>query len=164
MPVENRRAEENKKLLEGFVEALDRNEMGIINDYWTDEMVWRGPAGLGTQRGVEAFEKNVREPFIASFPDKVAVNEAQIVGEDFVAVAGYQDTTFAQDWLGIPATGEKVQVRYMDVWSIKEGKLDENWVLIDILGVLEQAGYDVKKVLEFVGSKDPSFFEGVSPE
>ena len=32
-------------------------------------------------------------------------------------------------------------------------------MLIDILGVLEQAGYDVEKVLKFIGSKSPEFFE-----
>jgi hypothetical protein len=56
-------------------------------------------------------------------------------------------------------------MRYMDFWHIVddtetgERKLKENLVLIDILGVLEQAGYDVKKVLKFVGSKPPEFFD-----
>ena len=43
--------------------------------------------------------------------------------------------------------------------STGERKLAENLVLIDILGVLEQAGYDVEKVLKFIGSKSPEFFE-----
>jgi len=53
----------------------------------------------------------------------------------------------------------------MDFWRIAtdestgERKLAENLVLIDILGVLEQAGYDVEKVLKFIGSKSPEFFE-----
>ena len=54
----------------------------------------------------------------------------------------------------------------MDFWRIEEEdgvrKISENLVLIDILGVLEQAGYDVEKVLEFVGSKPPEFFESPS--
>ena len=55
---------------------------------------------------------------------------------------------------------------YIDIWRIEEEengerKLAENWVMIDILGVLEQAGYDVEKVLKFVGSKPPEFFENI---
>ncbi len=54
-------------------------------------------------------------------------------------------------------------MRYMDFWRVEEvdgeRKLVENLVLIDILGVLEQAGYDVNKVLKFVGSKPPEFFD-----
>ena len=152
-------AEKNRELLERFYAAMDKNEVGATPEFWTQDMVWRGPAGLGTHHGAAAFEQNIRAPFIAAFPDKVAVDEARVFGDDFVASAGYQDTTFAEDWLGIPATGEKVRVRYMDVWRVEDGKLKEDWVLIDILGVLEQAGYDVNKVLRFVGSKDPSFFE-----
>ena len=58
-------------------------------------------------------------------------------------------------------------MRYMDFWRVDvddktgERKLAENLVLIDILGVLEQAGYDVNKVLKFVGSKPPGFFNSV---
>ena len=79
------------------------------------------------------------------------------------AGTGYQTTTFARDRLGIPAYGQKIKMRYMDFWRAEERdeerKLVENHVLIDILGVLEQAGYDVNKVLRFVGSKPPEFFE-----
>jgi len=80
------------------------------------------------------------------------------------AVIDSTDATFAQDWLGIPATGKPVRVRYMDFWRIEEDgngnpKLAENLVLIDILGVLEQAGYDVNAVLRYVGSKPPEHFK-----
>ena len=152
-------AESNRDLLGRFYAAMDKNEVGATPEFWTEEMVWRGPAGLGTHQGAENFEKNIREPFIAAFPDKVAHDEVRLFDGDYIASTGHQDAAFAEDWLGIPATGDKVRVRYMDVWRVENGKLAENWVLIDILGVLEQAGYDVKKVLAFVGSKDSAFFE-----
>ena len=47
----------------------------------------------------------------------------------------------------------------MDIWRAHDGQLVENWVLIDILGFLEQLGYDIGSVLRFIGSKSPSFFE-----
>ena len=81
-----------------------------------------------------------------------------------MAGTGYQDTTFAEDWLGINASGKKIRMRYMEFWHVDvdeesgERKLAENLVLIDILGVLEQCGYDVNKVLKFVGSKPPRVF------
>jgi len=84
-----------------------------------------------------------------------------------VAGTGYQDTTFAEDWLGIKASNKKIRMRYMDFWRVEEDeesgerKLAENLVLIDILGVLEQCGYDVNKVLKFVGSKPPEYFDDV---
>ncbi|MEO1288149.1 MAG: ester cyclase [Chloroflexota bacterium] len=144
---------------------MNRNTVGVMSDFWTDDMVWKGPAGIGTKHGTEQFEHEVREPMINAMSDKVGTDLVRIGEGDWVAGAGTQEATFTQDWLGIPATGKHISMRYMDFWRIEERdgerKLAENWVLIDILGVLEQAGYDVNKVLKFIGSKPPEFFEDV---
>lgn len=145
--------------------GLNQNVLGLMQQFWFEDMVWQGPAGIGTKHGIDEFEHDYRDAFIESFPDKHATDLVRIAEGDWVAAAGVQNTTFAEDWLGIPATNEKIQMRYMDFWKIEERdgerKLAENWVLIDILGVLEQAGYDVNKVLKFIGSKPPEFFEDV---
>lgn len=156
--------ESNKHLVEAMYQALNRNELGLMAEFWTEDMVWAGPAGIGTKHGIEEFE-GYREAFIRAFPDKSATDHVRIEEGEWVAASGEQDATFTEDWLGIPATGKPIKVRYMDFWRIEErdGKklLTENLVLIDILGVLEQAGYDVNNVLKFVGSKPPEFFEDV---
>ena len=153
----------NKKLVDDMYASMNLNEVGAMKKHWTRNMVWDGPAGIGTKHGVEQFEQEVRVDFIRSFPDKVGEDIVRISEGDWVAGTGYQDTTFAEDWLGIPANGEQVRVRYMDFWRIEEEdgvrKLSENLVLIDILGVLEQAGYNVENVLKFIGSKPPEYFD-----
>ncbi|MEM7220667.1 MAG: nuclear transport factor 2 family protein [Pseudomonadota bacterium] len=157
----------NKQLVDDMYGGLNQNVLGLMERYWHADMVWDGPAGIGTKRGIKAFEEDYRSAFIRAFPDKHAHDVVRIAEGDWVAGTGYQTTTFAHDWLGIPATGEGVKVRYMDFWRIADDdngqpKLAENLVLIDILGVLEQAGYDVEKVLRFVGSKPPEFFAAVA--
>lgn len=155
----------NKKLIADMYDGLNQNKLGLMAQFWFDDMVWEGPAGVGTMNGLDEFENVYRKPFIDAFPDKNAEDIVRVAEGDWVAGTGYQTTTFAQDWLGIPATGQPIKVRYMDFWRIEERdgerKLAENLVLIDVLGVLEQAGYDVEKVLKFVGSKPPSFFDEV---
>ena len=158
-------AQKNKQLVNDMYDGLNQNRLGLMQKYWTEDMVWAGPAGIGTMHGLDEFENDYRQKFIRAFPDKHATDVVRIAEGDWVAATGYQDTTFAEDWLGIPASGEKVRVRYMDFWRVAvdeetgERKLAENLVLIDILGVLEQVGYDVGKILKFVGSKPPEFFE-----
>jgi len=158
-------AEKNKQLVDDMYKGLNENVLGVMQRYWKENMVWVGPAGIGTMNGLDEFEYVYRKPFIEAFPDKVAHDIVRIAEGDWVAGTGFQDTTFARDWLGIKATGKKIRMRYMDFWRVEvdeqtgERKLAENLVLIDILGVLEQAGYDVAKVLKFVGSKPPEFFE-----
>jgi ketosteroid isomerase-like protein len=157
---------ENKQLVDDMYAGLNENVLGVMHCYWKEDMVWEGPAGIGTMHGIDEFEYVYRKPFIKAFPDKHATDIVRIAEGDWVAGTGYQDTTFAEDWLGIKASSKKIRMRYMDFWRVEvdqetgERKLAENLVLIDILGVLEQCGYDVEKVLEFVGSKPPEFFEG----
>ena len=145
--------------------GLNQNVLGIMGRYWKEDMVWEGPAGIGTTHGIDEFENYYRKPFIKAFPDKHATDVVRIAEGDWVAATGYQDTTFSEDWLGIKANGKKIRMRYMDFWKVEvdestgERKLAKNLVLIDILGVLEQCGYDVEKLLKFIGSKPPSFFD-----
>lgn len=159
--------EQNKQLIADMYAAMNKNVLGLMEKYWKQDMIWAGPAGIGTMVGLDQFENDYRQAFIRAFPDKHATDIVRIAEGDWVAAVGYQETTFAQAWLGIPPTGEKIRMQYMDFWRIEtdeesgQRKLAENLVLIDILGVLEQAGYDVNKVLKFVGSKPPEFFEDV---
>jgi len=160
-------AKENKQLVHDMYSGLNKNVLGLMQRYWKADMVWEGPAGIGTMNGIDEFENVYRKPFIKAFPDKSATDIVRIAEGDWVAGTGYQDTTFAEDWLDIKASGQKIKMRYMDFWRVEvdeetgERKLAENLVLIDILGVLEQCGYDIKKVLKFIGSKPPEFFENV---
>ncbi len=153
----------NRQLVEDLYATLNENVLGSIDRHWKPDMIWDGPAGIGVKRGVEEFENDYRAAFIHAFPDKSAADVVRVAEGDWVAGTGFQDATFAKDWLGIPATGKPVRVRYMDFWRIEDDgngnpKLAENLVLIDILGVLEQAGYDVNAVLRYVGSKPPEHF------
>jgi hypothetical protein len=52
----------------------------------------------------------------------------------------------------------------MDFWRVEGDRLAENWVLIDLLDFLAQLGYDVDKVLRFIGSKPPEFFDNLEEE
>jgi hypothetical protein len=160
-------AKENKQLVDDMYRGLNENVLGVMQRYWKQDMVWVGPAGIGTMNGLDEFEYVYRKPFIQAFPDKVAHDVVRIAEGDWVAGTGFQDTSFAQDWLGIKATGQKIHLWYMDFWRVEvdeqtgERKLAENLVLIDILGLLEQTGYNVKNVLKFIGTKPPEFFDDI---
>ena len=44
--------------------------------------------------------------------------------------------------MGIPATGKRVEIRYMDIWKVKDGKIIDNWVMVDFPHVMRQLGVD----------------------
>ena len=116
-------ANANKKLVDDMYQGLNENVLGIMKRYWKEDMIWVGPAGIGTMHGLDEFEHVYRAPFLKAFPDKTAHDIVRIAEGDWVAGTGYQDTTFAADWLGIKASGERIRLRYMDFWRVE---MDEN--------------------------------------
>lgn len=145
-------------------EGLNDHVIDGMERYWRADMRWYGPAGIGHKHGLEAFQREHQRPFLHAFPDKRAHDEIRIAEGHYAAAKGYQQATHLGDYLGIPATGRSMRIRYMDIWRREGDKLVENWVMIDLLDFLEQAGYDVAKVLRFIGSKGPEFFEEAVPE
>jgi predicted ester cyclase len=52
-------------------------------------------------------------------------------------------------WLGIPASGKKLQIRMFT--RVVQGKIVEDWVLVESLGVFQQRGV-VSNTADLVGS------------
>lgn len=110
---------ENKQLVDDMYAGLNENVLGVMRRYWKEDMVWEGPAGIGTMHEIDEFEYVYRKPFLKAFPDKHATNIVRIAEGDWVAGTGYQDTTFAENWLGIKANSKKIRMRYMDFWRVE---------------------------------------------
>jgi predicted ester cyclase len=110
-------------------------------------MRWYGPMGMGTHTSLADFQENLQKPFRHAFPHKFADDEIRMGCGQWAAAHGYQHTFHDGDWLGIPATGLPVKLRYMDIWRAEDGKLVENWVLVDIVDFLDQIGIDMLQVV-----------------
>ena len=78
MSDEKGKEEKNKELIERLYVALNKSVLGIMEEFWTEDMAWYGPAGIGTLRGIKEFEEVLRRPAINAIPDKVARDEIRI--------------------------------------------------------------------------------------
>ncbi len=58
-----------------------------------------------------------------------------------IGCLGHYVGTFTNDWLGIPATGGVVAVRYAEAHELVAGKIAVSYVFIDFLDLMRQAGY-----------------------
>jgi hypothetical protein len=68
-------AEDAKALVGRMVDALNDHVIDGQEAYWSEDMVWYGPAGIGTKRGLKDFQENHQRPFLHAFPDKSAFDE-----------------------------------------------------------------------------------------
>jgi hypothetical protein len=46
-------------------------------------------------------------------------------------------------WMGIAPSNKEVFLRSLDFWRLEDGKIRENWVMIDILDIYDQIGVNV---------------------
>ncbi len=118
--------------------------------FWDARMMWYGPAGIGTARGIPGFRHWHQKPFLAAMPDRGKYSDT--VGHHFfadgayVAVTGWpnmRQTLTDDGWLGIAPAGKEVTLCSLDFWRIAGGKIRENWVMIDLLDLYRQLGVDV---------------------
>lgn len=124
--------------------------------YWHPKMMWYGPAGIGTTRGLEGFVDDHQLPFRTAFPNRRG--GAQIadpalgghyirIGDGAYSVTGgwpsVRATHLGGGFLGLGPTGRAVQMRVMDFYLHHEGLIRENWVPIDMLDLMMQMGVDV---------------------
>ena len=155
------KSKRSKDLVARMVDSLNDHVIDGQESYWHDDMHWYGPAGIGHKLSLKAFQEEHQRPFLHAFSDKHATDVVRIAEGEYVAAFGFQEATHSGDYLGIPASGKRVKVQYMDFWRVEGEKLKENWVMIDLLDFLEQLGYDIQNVLKFIGSKPPEFFDDV---
>ncbi len=125
-------------------------EVMEMEKFWHPRMNWYGPAGIGTGRGISGFRNWHQIPFLNGMPDRgqyLAEITYHFFGDgDYCAVTGWPNMiqTLTHDgWMGIAPLGQKFTSRSLDFWRIENGKIRENWVMVDILDVYRQLGVDV---------------------
>ncbi|WP_420631426.1 hypothetical protein [Candidatus Leptofilum sp.] len=129
---------------------------GVIRAAMHEDVNWNGSAPIDQVLGAEAVITDVWLPLRRSFPDlkrKAYIFMGGIesggsvygpeAGEEWVSGCGYLTGTFAQDWLGIPATGDKTNIHFGQHYLLRDGKIAESYVMFDILSVIRQAGFQV---------------------
>lgn len=131
------------------LDAVKRMEAGLaaqeddMTAYFHDDFLWRGNAGCGTKRGVEEFRRNWQLPFRAAFTDRVYKTERFLADGAWAACFGHIEATHSGAFMGIPPTGRRVTIPYMDFWRVEDGRIADNPVAVDFPHVLAQLGVDV---------------------
>ena len=125
-------------------------EAMAMERFWHEKMTWYGPAGIGTGRGIAGFRHWHQIPFLRAMPDR-----GQYLDEityhffaqgQYAAVTGWPNMmqTLSHDgWLGIAPSGKRISMRSLDFWRLEQGKIRENWVLVDLIDMYSQINVDV---------------------
>ena len=137
------------------VEDLRNN---LIHDhpqknYWHPNMMWYGPSGVGTARGLSGFVDHHQLPFRLTFKERdynTIGHYVRIGDGNFSMTGGWHSIKSkygSKDWLGFEPKDIMVEMRVMDFYLQHEGLIRENWVPIDIAHILKQIGIDIFELI-----------------
>ncbi len=113
--------------------------------FWTDHFMYYAGSGIGMTRGMAGFRAHHQIPFLTAFPDRNARGHFIRISDGPYAVTG--GTVFGShsgEIMGMPATGKVIDVKVMDFYRLDpQGRIAENWLPIDVIGMAHQMGYDI---------------------
>ena len=151
--------QQNKQLVWEFWQSLqtsdDRPIEAVVRQCMSENNAWHGPDPINHLHDVDAFISNYWQPLLHSFPDLKRQTHIFIGGHSngradgsndgrmWVGGTGVFNATFANDYLTIPASNEAVNIRWGEFCRIEQDKIVETYVLLDLIDLMQQAGFQV---------------------
>ena len=136
------KTDDTRKVIENMVDGLNDHRISDIGEFFSESFRWMGNQGCGTKNGLKEFQDNWQKPFQAAFSDKVCIDEARLYMGEWAAAFGKQEAIHSGEFMGIKPTGKKIEIRYMDFWKVVDGKIEDNYVMVDFPHVMAQLGVD----------------------
>jgi steroid delta-isomerase-like uncharacterized protein len=131
-------SEQHKALVRRYLErTINEGDATAIDELTSADYV-------GHMSGVPPFDraahKQLLAAFRAAFPDqRVAIEDLIAEGDKVVNRATYSGT-HRGEFQGIAPTGKRFTIAGINVSRIADGKVVEDWTVLDMLGMLQQLG------------------------
>ncbi len=120
-------------------EVLSNGNLAVVDELIDPNFALHLPGSQEPLRGTEGL-KRAAEVFRSGFPDRHVSVEDVICEGDKVAVRVKQQGTHHGIFQGINPPGKQVNVTAIAIFRVADGKIAEEWLSSDRLGLLQQIG------------------------
>jgi len=132
-------SEASKKVVHQIEEAWDSNQLDKLDAMF--EPNFRQHAAAVQPASLDS-AKQMHQMSMQAMPDRKAEVIETIAEGDKVAVrvrlTGTNSGGFP--WLNIPANGNKIDIEWISIYTLKDGKVSEHRAVMDIMGLMQQLG------------------------
>ena len=133
-----------KQIIKRFVEELwNARRLDVAHEILSEDCVTHqlrsGVLHEPAHRGPQEMKEHI-SGWLMSFPDLRFTIEQMIAEQDRVVSHLVMEGTHLGIWMGIQPTGKRLQIRMITIHRIASGKIAEDWVLIESLGLFQQLG------------------------
>jgi steroid delta-isomerase-like uncharacterized protein len=130
--------EEHKALARRYLAAIDRGELAALDQVLSPDYRYHlpgVPAPLDRER-----HRQFLTAFYAACPDLSHTVEDVVAEGDKVATRATDRGTQRGELMGIPPTGKPFTITGINIVRVAGGRIAEEWVVFDRLGLLQQLG------------------------
>ena len=132
-------SEANKAASMKLAEMFGGADTSVAGQYIAENAVdHQGVPGLDTN-GVEGFQRMVAF-YRSAFPDMKAEVMAVIAEGDLVTMQFHMTGTNTGVFMGMPATGKKIDIEGVDIMRFQDGKAVEHWGYLEEAKFMQQLG------------------------
>jgi len=131
-------SEANETVLRRFIgEVVNNGDFSILDELVQPNYVYRSPDQ--ELDGPEAL-KGLLAAYRIAFPDLNVRIDDLVNGGDKVVISVTLTGTHEGDLMGISPTGKPVKIYGMILSHFEEGKIVEEWEILDMLAIFQQLG------------------------
>lgn len=124
----------------------DRCPPAYLARTWHEDMIWYGPAGIGSTYTIPRYQEQHQYPFRTNLKDKRFNGHVCRMAEgNYGGFFGWPNltNTATGGFMGLPGSNIPADMRVVDIYRRHGDKLAENWVFIDLPYWLKQQGLDI---------------------
>ena len=130
--------EENKALVQQMIRLIESGDLNTVDQVIAPNWVNHDPS-MPPLQGYEGF-KQLTMLFRSAFPGFHDEIEDILAEGDKVAARWRFRATNSGSFQGMPPTGKAVDVTATGIFRVVDGKVTDNWVNLDALGLMQQLG------------------------
>jgi steroid delta-isomerase-like uncharacterized protein len=131
--------EQNEQVVRRTFDAFSTGDTSAVEELIAADAVAHDPAQPEEARGPEGFKQTI-ELYRTAFPDLTFTIDEIFCDGDLVCTRWSTTGTHDGDLMGIPATGNHITSSGISIDRVVDGKVVENWVQWDNLGLMQQVG------------------------
>lgn len=131
----------NKNLVHRFTEILNAQQLDKLSEIVIEDFKRHSQATIGVEVGSLAEFTYLQKSFLSTFPDQKVTIEKLIAEGDYVAAYATYTGTQTGPMDQFPPSGKVMNLKFIGIFRIQEGKIAEMWIEWDNLTSLIQLGH-----------------------
>ena len=131
---------DNKAIIRRFVqEVLNERNAALLNEIYSDDYIGHDPERPALRR-MEDMKQIMDQMLGKVFPDAQYSIDGLFAEGDMVIWHWTFRATHQGEVMGIPPSGKSINISGVNIFRMANGKVVEDWVYRDTLGLMRQIG------------------------